>query len=56
MFTEKDARGGSALYPISQFKKKQLEQLQSDLEKGYLQGRFGAIPLIDEVDEPAEGA
>ena len=41
-FTEKDHEGESHLYPLSDFKTRK----QENLERGYLQGRYGAIPLI----------
>jgi len=41
-FTEKDHEGASHLYPLSDFKTRK----QENLERGYLQGRYGAIPLI----------
>jgi uncharacterized protein len=53
-FTEKDAKGESHLYPLTDFKPRREENLES----GYLQGRYGAIPFIhsDEfVTSLAEG-
>jgi hypothetical protein len=41
-FTEKDAEGSSHLYPLTDFKPRR----QENLENGYLQGRYGAIPFI----------
>jgi hypothetical protein len=41
-FTEKDAKGESHLYPLTDFKPRREENLGS----GYLQGRYGAIPFI----------
>ena len=41
-FTEKDAEGGTHLYPLTDFKPRKNE----NLERGYLQGRYGAIPFI----------
>ncbi len=41
-FTEKDAKGESHLYPLTDFKPRR----QENLESGYLQGRYGAIPFI----------
>jgi hypothetical protein len=41
-FTEKDSTGSSHLYPLTDFKPRQ----QENLENGYLQGRYGAIPFI----------
>jgi len=45
-FTEKDLLGATHLYPLSDFK------IRSDLEirKHYLQGRFGAIPFLGNLD------
>lgn len=40
-FTEKDEGGATHLYPLSDFKVRK----EDNLEKGYLQGRFGAIPF-----------
>jgi uncharacterized protein len=42
-FTEKNTDGASHLYPLSDFKPRKEENLQS----GYLQGRYGAIPFIN---------
>ena len=41
-FTEKDTTGCTRLYPLTDFKPRNVE----NLERGYLQGRFGAIPFI----------
>ena len=40
--TEKDPTGGSVLYPLTDFKPRKPE----NLERGYLQGRYGAIPFL----------
>jgi hypothetical protein len=42
-FTEKRADGVSQLYPLSDFKPRKEE----NLENGYLQGRYGAIPFMN---------
>ena len=42
-FTEKRNDGASQLYPLSDFKPRKQENLQN----GYLQGRYGAIPLMN---------
>lgn len=42
-FTEKDSEGASHLYPLSDFKPRKNE----NLERGYLQGRYGAVPFIE---------
>lgn len=43
-FVEKNAEGASQVYPLTDFSPRNREALQ----KGYLNGRYGAIPLIDE--------
>ena len=45
-FTEKDAEGGTHLYPLTDFKPRKNE----NLERGYLQGRYGAVPFISSPD------
>jgi hypothetical protein len=42
-FTEKGNDGSSHLFPLSDFKPRRQENLQN----GYLQGRYGAIPFIN---------
>jgi uncharacterized protein len=42
-FTEKRNDGASQLYPLTDFKPRKQENLQN----GYLQGRYGAIPLMN---------
>ncbi|NER19765.1 MAG: ATP-binding protein [Symploca sp. SIO1C2] len=44
-FTEKDDTGKSCLYPLTDFKPRQTE----NLERGYLQGRYGAIPFLGDI-------
>lgn len=41
-FVEKDASGSSALYPLTDFSPRK----DASLAKGYLQGKFGAIPYL----------
>jgi len=41
-FVDKDQKGASRLYPLTDFKPRKLE----NLERGYLQGRYGATPFI----------
>lgn len=50
-FTEKDNAGASQLYPLSDFKPRR----QENLELGYVQGRYGGIPLLGN-SEPLAGA
>jgi AAA15 family ATPase/GTPase len=40
-FTEKDRSGATHLYPLTDF----VVRIEDNLEAGYLQGRFGAIPF-----------
>ena len=40
--TEKDAEGATVLYPLTDYKPRKAE----NLECGYLQGRYGAIPFL----------
>jgi len=42
-FTEKDRSGATRLYPLTDFKPRK----QENIEVGYLQGRYGAVPLFD---------
>jgi hypothetical protein len=44
-FTEKDETGATRLYPLSDFKPRREENLQ----RGYLQGRYGATPFVDSL-------
>lgn len=46
-FTEKDADGATHLYPMTDFEPRPPE----NLERGYLQGRYGAIPFIGELQQ-----
>lgn len=41
-FVEKDHRGSSSLYSLEEF----APRYDMDIEQGYLQGRFGAIPIV----------
>jgi uncharacterized protein len=43
-FTEKGPDGATAIYPLTDFAPRKSE----NLERGYLQGRYGAIPFLDE--------
>jgi hypothetical protein len=42
-FVEKDGTGATHLYPLTEFKPRKSE----NLERGYLQGRYGAVPFIE---------
>lgn len=51
-FTEKNPDSETSVYPLSDF------SIRTDLKvsKGYLQGRFGAIPFLGDIDRLVEGA
>ena len=46
-FTEKTRGGATHLYPLSDYKTRNTDNLQN----GYLQGRFGAIPFLGHIDD-----
>ncbi len=43
--TEKDLKGATHLYPLTDFKPRKSE----NIERGYLQGRYGAVPYLGDV-------
>jgi AAA15 family ATPase/GTPase len=45
-FIEKDDQGASHLYPLTDFKPRKDE----NLKRGYLQGRYGAIPYVRSIE------
>lgn len=45
-FTEKDKEGATALYPLTDYQPRKAE----NMERGYLQGRYGAIPYLGEFN------
>jgi AAA15 family ATPase/GTPase len=45
-FTEKDEQGSTHLYSLSDFKPRRHE----NLKRGYLQGRYGAVPFLGSFD------
>jgi AAA15 family ATPase/GTPase len=47
-FTDKDTAGASHLYSLYDFKTK--PRLQEAIQKGYLTGRYGAIPLLTDIE------
>jgi AAA15 family ATPase/GTPase len=46
-FAEKDSFGATHLYPLSDFK----EHSTIDIRKGYLNGRYGAIPFLGNLED-----
>jgi uncharacterized protein len=46
--TEKDTNGGTVLYPLTDFKPRKEE----NIERGYVQGRYGAIPYLGKFRVP----
>ncbi len=51
-FTEKDRDQATRLYPLSDFSPRETEAW----EKGYLIGRYGAVPFFDELVPPIQAA
>jgi hypothetical protein len=47
--TEKDGTGATSLYPLTDFRTRKTD----NLERGYLQGRFGAVPFAGEARDVA---
>lgn len=47
-FTEKDAEGATRLYPLTDIRTRRGD----NIEKGYLQGRYGGVPFIDTFTAP----
>ncbi|MCD4654975.1 ATP-binding protein [bacterium] len=45
--TEKDSEGATCLYPLTDYKPRKGENLQ----RGYLQGRYGAIPFLGDLSK-----
>lgn len=48
--TEKDPEGASVVYPLTDFKPRKAE----NVERGYLQGRYGAVPFLRELTRMVE--
>lgn len=46
-FIEKDLKGSSKMYPLSDFK----EHHSKNIQKGYLNGRYGAIPFLGNLQD-----
>jgi AAA15 family ATPase/GTPase len=46
-FTEKDKTGATKMYPLSDYK----PRYDLDIQKGYLAGRFGAIPFLGNLKD-----
>jgi AAA15 family ATPase/GTPase len=46
-FTEKDREGATHLYPLTDIKTRNTD----NIERGYLQGRFGGIPFLGNLSE-----
>jgi hypothetical protein len=44
-FTEKDGTGATRLYPLTDFQPRKEE----NLERGYLQGRYGGLPVLGDL-------
>jgi hypothetical protein len=48
--TEKGSGGATSLYPLTDYKPRKAE----NLERGYLQGRYGAVPFLGELSRALE--
>jgi predicted ATPase len=48
--TEKDSAGASIVYPLSDYQPRKAE----NVERGYLQGRYGAIPFLGPIENLIE--
>ena len=46
-FVEKNLKGNTEFYPLSDYQ----EHKTKDIRKGYLQGRYGAIPFLGNLDD-----
>lgn len=46
-FTEKDQKGATHLFPLSDIRTRNTD----DVEKGYLEGRYGAIPFAGDLPD-----
>lgn len=51
-FAEKNTYGQTSIYPLSDFKIRE----KDNFEKGYLDGRFGAVPYFGNIEELFKGA
>jgi uncharacterized protein len=49
-FTTKDKTGAAELFSLEEFKKEQDLRNDTEFQKKYLEGRFGALPFIDFAD------
>lgn len=45
----KEYEAGTVLYSLAEYDKEMLDELSGDLERGYLHGRFGAIPFTGDL-------
>ncbi len=50
-FVEKDQRGASHVYSLEEY----APRLDKDIEKGYMMGRYGAIPIFGNLDFSTQG-
>ena len=48
--TEKDSEGATVIYPLTDYKPRKAE----NLERGYLQGRYGAVPFLGNLYAPED--
>lgn len=50
-FTEKDREGATTLFPLTDFRTRR----EDNIERGYLDGRFGAVPYLAPLEAFARG-
>ncbi|MCA9942892.1 MAG: ATP-binding protein, partial [Anaerolineales bacterium] len=50
-FVEKDQKGASHLYSLAEFKVRN----DKDYERGYIQGRYGAVPYLSHIQTIVRG-
>lgn len=50
-FVEKDQQGASHLYSLAEFKVRN----DKDYERGYIQGRYGAVPYLSHIQTIVSG-
>ena len=53
-FTEKDRTGATDLYSLWDIKITRKARKDENIQKGYLAGRYGAIPFLGDLSEWAE--
>lgn len=55
-FCEKNREGRSVLYSLAEIKEMGLKRKDSPIEKNYIEGKYGAVPLFGDWERLVEGA